>query len=276
VPDPIEPNAASRKDGSAPQESAPAAAANPLILVPMTADDDARKRRRTKLIWVLAVLAMVGATAYLYRRSQTPRLSQEAFEAGQRLFAVARYPQAILSFDRAVALNPGFEEAYLMRGRSHSAQYENDQALADFTRAIELSPRDTRPLLQRSSAYFLDKKFDLAVADASAAIAADPKLASAYNLRGMALREQGKLTEALADLNQAVALAPNPDNYFQRGATFQLLGEYRPAIADFTSTIEFQPDVAHGYFARAECERALGDAEAAKKDHQKGRILDGR
>ena len=246
------------------------------MLIPVTAEDVARERRRTKIIWAVAVLALIGATVFLYRRSQAPHLAQEAFDAGQKLFAVARYPQAILSFDRAIALMPDYEEAFLMRGRSHVVQYENDQALADFGRAIELRPRDTRPLLERGGAYLLGKKFDLAIADASTAISADPKLAAAYNLRGLALREERKLPEALEDFNRALALVPNSDNYFQRGATYQLMGEYRLAVSDFTSTIEFQPDASQGYFARAECERALGDNEAAKKDHDKGRILDGR
>jgi tetratricopeptide (TPR) repeat protein len=163
-----------------------------------------------------------------------------------------------------------------MRGRSRVAQYQTDQAIEDFTKAIDLSPHDTRPLLDRGRAYLFNKKYALAIADATAALAADANLAPGYNLRGMALRETGKLKEALEDFKHAVSLAPNADNYYQRGATYQLLGEHSQAIGDFSRTIEFHPDIAQGYFARAESERALGDYAAAKKDHLQGRILDGR
>ena len=279
MPDPIDPNATPEPVTADGQRSAPESSpegASPLILIPVTADDVARKNRRTKLIWLAALVALAAVSAYAYKRSQDPRLAQESFDAGQRLFAVARYPQAILSFDRAIALVPDFEEAYLMRGRSRVAQYQNDQAIEDFTKATELRPHDSGPLLDRGRAYLFNKKFPLAVADATAAIASDANLAPAYNLRGMAQRELGKLPEALEDFNHAVSLAPNADNYYQRGSTYQLMGEHQKAISDFNETIEYHPDIAQGYFARAESERALGDYEGAKKDHLQGRILDGR
>jgi tetratricopeptide (TPR) repeat protein len=282
VQDPIEPNAVPdptlEREGAAPESAPPGPASDtsPLILIPVTAEDVARKGRRTKLIWVAALVAIVAMSAYVYKRAQDPRQAQESFDAGQRLFAVARYPQAILSFDRAITLMPGFEEALLMRGRSRVAQYENDQAIVDFTKAIEVKPGDTRALLDRGRAYLFNKKFELAITDASATLAIDSNLSAAYNLRGVARRELGNLMEALDDFNHAVTLAPNADNYYQRGATYQLLGQHKQAIDDFTATIEFLPDIAQGYFARAESERALGDDAAAKRDHLQGRILDGR
>lgn len=163
-----------------------------------------------------------------------------------------------------------------MRGRSRVAQYQTDEAIGDFTQAAGLNPRDTRPWVERGRAYLLKKKYDLAIADAAAALAADANLAPAYNLRGMALRELGKRQEALDDFNHAVALSPTADNYYQRGATLQLLEEHRRAIADFSQTIAYHPDIAQAYFARAESERGVGDYASARKDHLRGRILDGR
>ena len=71
-------------------------------------------------------------------------------------------------------------------------------------------------------------------------------------------------------------IEPSGDNYYQRGATEQMLGEHKLAIADFSESIEYTPDMAEGYFARAESERAMGDMEGAQRDHQHGRIIDGR
>ena len=255
---------------------APDPNASPLILIPVTAEDVARKRRRLILMWLAPVLALAAGAGWIYKRERDPQLAQESFDAGQKLLAVARYSQAILSFDRTISLAPGYADAYLMRGRARMAQYEGDQAVADFSKAIGLRPGDTRPLLDRARAYLLTKKYNPAIADATTALAIDPNLAAAYNLRGMARRELGNPRQALEDFQHAVTLAPEADNYYQRGATYQLLGEHRLAIADFSQNIEFHPDSAQGYFARAESERALGDEQAAKKDHLQGRILDGR
>jgi hypothetical protein len=46
------------------------------------------------------------------------------------------------------------------------------------------------------------------------------------------------------------------------------------AVADFTETIQNNPDAPQGYFARAESERALGDEAAAKRDYLAGRQRD--
>jgi len=263
VPDPIDSKAAPNS-------------ASPLVLVPLTAQDAARRRRRIQLLSLAALLALAAGAGWIYKRAQNPREAQASFDAGQRLFADARYGQAILYFDRAILLVPDHAEAYLQRGKAYVAQYDGEHAVLDFTKAIELRPLDPRPLLERGRAYFLDKKFEPAIDDATTALAIDRNLAAAYNLRGMAQRSLGKPQQALADFQHAVALSPDADNYYQRGATYQLLGQHRLAIADFTETIGFVPDLAQGYFARAESERALGDDDAAKRDHLQGRILDGR
>ena len=66
------------------------------------------------------------------------------------------------------------------------------------------------------------------------------------------------------------------DNIFQRGATYQILGQHETAIADFSRVISFEPGSAQAYFARSQSFRALGDNAAADRDHRTGRILDGR
>jgi tetratricopeptide (TPR) repeat protein len=73
-----------------------------------------------------------------------------------------------------------------------------------------------------------------------------------------------------------VELEPNADNFIQRGATYQLLGEYDKALLDFTEAIRLDPEDAEVYFARAASERALGQMKKAQEDHDMGRYLDSR
>ncbi len=250
--------------------------ASPQILIPVTAEDVARHRRRfLTACWGAAAIVLVAA-GLIYKRSVDPIHAQESYDAGVRLLKIARYNQAILSFDRAVALRPDFADAYMQRGRAFEGDGKTDRAIRDFTKVIELRPSDPLALLRRGAAYLELKDFQSAIADSERAIQIDPKLAAAFNLRGMARRTMGDPRKALDDFNRAVALAPNGDNYYQRGATYQLLGDDRSAIADFDRVIEFKPDGAPGYFARAESRRAIGDVQGAKADHLRGRILDGR
>ncbi len=212
----------------------------------------------------------------VYKRSTDPVEAQQAYASARTLFETARYNQAIVSCDRAISLKPEFAEAYVLRGKSRVAQYDTDQAIADFTRAIELSPRDAPARIERASANLDLKNYAAAIDDATAAIGIDAQLSRAYNLRATALRGTGDAQKAISDFTRAVEIEPNSDNFFQRGATYQMVRDHRHAVEDFTQAISFDPDKPQAYFARAESERELGQTQQADKDHLKGRLLDGR
>jgi tetratricopeptide (TPR) repeat protein len=266
VPEPLEPHSAAEG----------AAGENPLILVPVTAEDAARQKRRKVLRWVALIVVVLAISGWIYKRSTDPLRAQESFDAAQRLFAVARYDQAIVACDRAISLKPDFVDAYMLRGRSHVAQYDPQHAIPDFTKAMALRPSDPQAPLERALAYIDQKNYTAALSDVASALALDPKLARAYNVRGTALRALGDPQKAIQEFDRAVELEPNSDNFYQRGATYQILGDHKRAILDFTSAIAWSPDKPQAYFARAESERALGEKEKAEKDHSQGRYLDSR
>ena len=247
----------------------------PLVLVPESAEDFTR--RRSRIGWTLAgvILAALAVAGYTYKRYTDPMHAQESFDSGTRLFKIARFNQAILSFDRAIALKPDLVDAYLMRGKSYVGQAQPEQSLADFTKVTELRPSDPTGWIARGAAYLDLNNFQAAIEDGTHAIAANPKLAAGYNLRGSARRAGGDAKKALEDFNRAVELDPSPANYFARGATYQQIGDHQLAIADFNQVIETIPDLASAFFARAESRRAVGDVAGAHQDHLQGRILDG-
>lgn len=277
VPNSLEPDGPMEApQGLGPGAPAPNPANSPLVLIPLTAEDVARRTRRVKLTWFLTILTIAGVSGWFYKRSTDPIRGQQAYEAAQRLFNAAHYDQTIVSCDLAVALKPNFAAAYLLRGRARVASYDPDRAIVDFTKAAELQPSDPQALMERAAAYVDKKRYADAMADATAALADDPNLARAYNLRGTAIRGSGDAKKALVDFSRAVEIEPNSDSYYQRGATYQILSDHRHAIEDFTQAIRWDPDKPQTYFARAESERALGQTAQADQDHLQGRILDGR
>ena len=248
----------------------------PLVLVPVTAEDVARRKRRIVLACTASALAVAAMAGWLYKRSVDPLRAKESYDAGVALLSTARYSQAILSFDRTVALQPAFADGYLMRGQAYVGEAKTERAINDFSKTLALQPNDTRALLDRASAYLLLKDFQNAVADASRALEINSKLAAAYNLRGAAVRSLGDPKKALADFTRAVELAPNVNNYYQRGATYQMLGDHKDAVADFDKVIAMKPDASPPYFARSESRRALGDLQGAGADYLKGRLIERR
>jgi|SRR5579862_2641308 len=245
-------------------------------MVPVTAEDFARRKRRIAGICTAAALAAIAAGVWIYQRSTDPGAAQDSYDSGERGLKASRYPQAILSFSRAVELKPDFTDAFLRRGRAHASLGETEAAIGDFTRAIQLRPGDSQTYIDRAEEYLELKNFQAAREDCDKAIERDGKIAAAFNLRGMALRGLGDAQKALESFSHAVELAPNIDNYFQRAATYQALGQHEMAVADLDQVIALDRDDAQAYYARALSRRALGDEKGARMDHEQGRILDGR
>ena len=261
-------------DSFIPENRADEAGDNSLILVPVTAEDVTREKRRKVIQWGLLLLVLLAIVAWYYKRVTDPVRAQQSFDAAQRLFAVARYNEAIVACDRAISLKTNFADAYMLRGRARVLEYDAAEAIADFAAVIEIRPGDPQALLWRAAAYVDQKKYTPAISDAAAALKLDSKLARAYYLRGTALRGLGEARKAIEEFAQAAELEPSTANYVQLGATYQLVGDHRSAIQSFTQAILMFPDAPEAYFARAQSERALGDTEQATKDYLEGRRLD--
>jgi tetratricopeptide (TPR) repeat protein len=248
----------------------------PLVMIPVTAEDVRREKTRKFLkIGGVALLAVL-VVAWVYKRSTDPIAARASYDAGTRLLESGRYQEAILAFSKALDLKSDYAEAYRMRGQVYFEETILDQAIHDYSAAIKIQPSDPRTLLDRAAVYLGVKNYAGAMADCDRALVLDSRLAKAYNLRGSARRAQGDSRGALADFDRAVALAPNMDNFYQRGATYQLLGEHEKAIADFTEVIARAPDLAAGYFARAEALDGTGAAARASQDRSIARKIERR
>jgi tetratricopeptide (TPR) repeat protein len=245
-------------------------------MVPVSAEDFARGKRRIILACVAAALLVALAALWIFRRSVDPLDAQRALEEGRRLLKASRYSEAILAFDHALALKGDLADAYVLRGRANLALTRLEPAIQDFTAVIRLRPGSAEPFVDRALAHLGQENYAAVIADCGEALKRDSKLAPAYNLRGMALRQTGNVPQALEDLNRAVEIAPDESNYFQRGATYQLMGEHRLAITDLDQVIALIPSSPMGYLARAKSRAALGDLAGARSDREAGRLLEGR
>lgn len=150
---------------------------------------------------------------------------------------------AIEDYDRAIAISPGFAEAYLNRGSKRWAKKDAEGAYADFDRlirmgtllpgayngrgrtlvelmndparalpdldeSIRLRPEGyVLPYIARARAHYLLRQYELAIADATKAISISP-WPEPFLIRGLARLDQGNRTEARADLEEALRRGP--------------------------------------------------------------------
>ncbi len=185
--------------------------------------------------------------------------------------------EAAANFSRAIALNPSYKSAYVLRAYVYPQIEEYAKALADYNWLIKLEPQDPEHYYNRGVLRFLylndpqgaladyDRAIAIhphhvdyfynravlkylnledpsgAISDCDRAIAIQPDFHLAYDLRGQLKSKLGDPQGALADYNQAIAIAPeNAGYYLDRGNLKRgFLNDAQGALADFSKAISF-------------------------------------
>jgi tetratricopeptide (TPR) repeat protein len=194
-------------------------------------------RAQRRLIRVTAITMTLGAgtwAVYAYIAS-APDRAQGHYREGMRLLGPADFEGAAAQFTKAIDITPNFAAAYLGRAKARQAAGQSEAALADFGKAIAI----------------------------------DPTLELVYTLRGTLRRARGDNQGAMADFTQSIHLHPTADAYYQRGLTYQTLGQVKQAADDYDLAIHLDPGAPYLYRARAKAKRDLGDAAGAREDQEK-------
>lgn len=178
------------------------------------------------------------------------------------------YAQAIKDLIQAITLNPGFAEAYKMRGHVQFVQRDYDKAVSDLTQAIALDPNLLSAYQLRVQVYVRQDRPALAIADYDALIQRDPKDASSRTSRGEIYQRMGEVDKAIADHSKAIETRPKfllpYDNlaraYLQKGEPDQALVTYRRAMEanPKVASIDYEGR-AYAYFQKADYGAAAND-----------------
>jgi tetratricopeptide (TPR) repeat protein len=141
--------------------------------------------------------------------------AHEYYRQGLRLGKDRHYAEAAAAFEKAVALNPRYKEAYLFA----------------------------------ASSYFLMGRCDKAIGFAQQALAIDPNYADAYDRLLFCLFIQKRFPETIDTANTLIALpaATNDAVAMQRGAYYTralangALGRYKQSAEDFRHYLQVTP-----------------------------------
>lgn len=176
-------------------------------------------------------------------QNPVPKSSQptadDFFIAAQEKSQKGDYQNAIADYNRALTLNPQFDEIYFRRGIARSLTKDWQGAEADYTRAIEVKPQHAEAYLHRGNSRNLLANWQGAKSDFDLAITLEPNLSSAYVGRGVAWCELKNCQSGIKDYDRAIALNPNDaDPYTRRAFAYHQLGDNRSAIASYVTAAE--------------------------------------
>lgn len=112
----------------------------------------------------------------------------------------------LASYDRAIALEPGYAEARYNRGNALKELNRPAEALASYDRAIALRPDHAEAHNNRGAALLDMYRFAETFASFDKAAALEPHFAMAHNNRAMALKTLDRYDEALIAYEKTYAL----------------------------------------------------------------------
>jgi tetratricopeptide (TPR) repeat protein len=157
--------------------------------------------------------------------------------------------QALEQLQRATSLAPQADTPYRARAEVHRERDDLPAALADYDRAVRYGVPGSAALaadqLERGRILQLLKRPQEALAAYDAAAQIDPDAPNLHYLRADALLALRRGDEALAALNRYLQTkAANPDALRLRGFERALRGDSAGALADYTRSLEAEPDSA--------------------------------
>jgi tetratricopeptide (TPR) repeat protein len=200
------------------------------------------KQKRMIVLGASVVLVIAGAFAAYAYFSGTQGRAQAQYQEAMRLMKPGFYKEAIAGFNRAIETWPGLADAYFERGNARHILGQDDEALADFEKAVQV----------------------------------DPALYRAYAAMGSIYRGRNDIKKAMELFTRSIDAKPTVDAYFERGVTYEALGEHQKAVEDFDKALSEQPDSPAVYRARSMARRNLGDQSGYEADRDMARSMETR
>ena len=154
----------------------------------------------------------------------------------QRAAMQGDYAEAIKILNQLVTYEPQNAENFVNRGLMHYNLQHHDQALADYDHAIDLDPDLDKAYSNRANLHATQENWMDAMDDYDEAIDLNPLNIRARLNQAITLREMNAYTEALTCLELAMFFKPESATlYAERGRTYQLMGQWNCAMADYNT-----------------------------------------
>ncbi|HZF08087.1 MAG TPA: protein kinase [Thermoanaerobaculia bacterium] len=170
--------------------------------------------------------------------------------------------KASQAFERAVALDPGFAEAWAGLALTDASIFQGgfdpshrflDRAKLAVDRSLSLAPQ--LPDAHIAKGYYLywsARSYDAAIRELTIAAAAPSKRGEVAEAMGYIRRRQGRFEESIAELEKAFALDPrNPNLALSMGEIEMLLRHYDRAERYLDTSIAVDPDQLIGYLQKS-------------------------
>lgn len=171
-----------------------------------------------------------------------------------------RYREAVLFFDRSLAVTANDEGAHAGLGEAYGKMGMRQRAEKELSAAIKLAPLDGRPKVRLGEIYFDEGKYASSLSQFQASIHVLPTPRAYYGL-GLSKWMQKDLGGAENAFKSACRLAPSTARpYFMLGLFYGATGRFGEAIREYQAGLRFDPGNKAALAALARLRRQLSSA----------------
>ena len=191
-------------------------------------------------------------------------LAETHFQIASIYHILEEYHKSILSYKKAITLNPNSVTYYNALGISYSEAKQYKDAISSFRKATKLNPKNAQPHYNLGLVYLKQGELSLAKAAFNKAITVDTNWADAYLGLGEVLRKQGHLENAEKSYLKALEISSNRINALSGlGQVYAKQKKHDLAIDTFKKVIAIESDNTEAHYQLAQIYNKLGDRDKA-------------
>lgn len=115
---------------------------------------ESSKKNRIIIIVVLLVIGIAGILGFIIYNTPSNRLARQ-LDLGAKYLGEQNYEQAVVEFDKAIAIDPMNERAYIGKAEAYVGMGDYEQAAATYATAVQTIP-DGNDVWNAAEQFYLD------------------------------------------------------------------------------------------------------------------------
>ncbi|MFV0541068.1 MAG: tetratricopeptide repeat protein [Aestuariibaculum sp.] len=180
---------------------------------------------------------------------------------------IGEFHSAITDYSKIILIKPD-ADTYFNRGNARFSLNDFTGAKNDYAKAYELDNSFLEALFSMACANYDLGNYSETITNCSQFIKTDPHQPRVYNLRAMAYNTLKKYQSAIADYNTAVIILPDAESYYNRGVFLLNINYYKNAQSDLTKSIQLGNKTGFAFFYRGTCNVLVSDYKNAINDYK--------
>jgi tetratricopeptide (TPR) repeat protein len=217
----------------------------------------------------LAIFALfLGFGILLAHRAQSESAPDAAnyFKVGQGEMSRGRFPEAIENFNRALRIEPAYQDALFLLGICYRETGKDEEALRAFRKILEINRKFEPAYLYMASIYTDRGQLRQAEEAIGQAMAVNARSAQATYALGVLAYRRGRLEESIkywekaADMDKTLAAA-----FGNMAVARYNLGNFREALSLIQTAVRLKPMKYEYSFNLGWILRRLGDVKGAER-----------